>query len=226
MAIDRTTVAMLFGAIAAASTCGFLAGRAYPTTVQPSLADPSSEPPSRKSKPPIIRASVQQNCDEEAETIDALEMELAVAEKLANDLSFAAFGEVPEWPADLPLELTPEGFTEQIELAAEKCAPGTLLSVDCSEPPCLAHFRPDGPDWMRRFLRECEEWTGQYGEDVSMSSTQIECPDGTTEKVVLLGSGEAYSLAVDAGTAVEEDMEKRLDGRRTAVVSGWDCGQP
>lgn len=156
-----------------------------------------------------------------ADAVETLEGELDVAERLIEDLTLEAYGEQPEWPTELPLELTPEGFTDQVERAAERCVPGTLVDVECTEPPCLAVFRPQSDDWWNRFVNECEGWAGPYGSSVTALQFLADCPDGSVEAVVMLGATE-LSEQVDEALP-EGDFSKRLDQRRLAVEQGWVC---
>ncbi|MCB9762846.1 MAG: hypothetical protein H6739_23800 [Alphaproteobacteria bacterium] len=177
----RTTSLVLVAAL-----LGFLAGR---WTAAPAPEAPAVEAPtpggSGGERTRVVR--VPADCAPiEAERAD-LQQQLAFQKLLARDLELRAYGERPAWPDVPPPGHAPADFERIVDEAVEACGiPSEILGIDCEEPPCMVISKDDG---LRAALMDCPTWTDAYGKSTTNTSTDVRCPDGSTERLILLGPG-------------------------------------
>ncbi len=182
--------------------------------------------PSSGSSRSVTTARTPVDCDEELETLQEENAQLAarsqVQDFLVNSLTKEAYGVAPEWPEDLPADYGQQGFQEVFEEVLEKCNPGVeVMETDCSEPPCLVVLRPRSESWHSELVNDCPAWNEAYGHSVTQSSGKVTCPDGSEESMVLVGPS--------VGDFIEKDPEqpwnvmKRLRYRASNAEANWVC---
>ena len=102
-----------------------------------------------------------------------------------------AIGDVPvPWPESVREDLTPAAIKRDLRRILAACGSGPLVSVDCSEPPCmLAFFDPndEGVDPDVPYLSACPEWSERYGRGGSNAEETVLCADNTAHRVALIG---------------------------------------
>ncbi len=134
-------------------------------------------------------------------------------------------GVAPSWNPYVPEALAPGGFEEQVRQAMEECEPDLdLLGFDCNEPPCLAIFRSNSSGASDVLTsEECLAWRESFGAAVTQSSDVIDCPDGASEQVLLIGSAQAWHWIDEPVPGDSNNGMKRLMARAAAVKEGWVC---
>jgi hypothetical protein len=148
-----------------------------------------------------------------------------------DSLDGAALGEAPlPWLGDLPAELRPDAFGAELTEISKQCDPDAFVRVDCSEPPCLAVFlEPDGDGFFGAAglpgsgPTNCEQWKEKYGDNVTMSSRNVLCADGSTHSLLVLGP---YLPEVVPETSDPEEGMRHLQGRVAAAADGVGCSAP
>ena len=152
-----------------------------------------------------------------------LQGEIDALERLAQVYEEELYGTAIPWPEGVAEALSPEGYRARVESAVEACGvPVDVVSFDCSEPPCFALVRSRGQDWRQALIQDCPQWHETYGTTTSGGSFRVECADGSTEQVEMLGVplkqvvGDA--AAVEAGNSM-----KRLKARMTEQELRWTC---
>ena len=133
-------------------------------------------------------------------------------------------GIAPEWNPYVPEVLRPGGFEDQVRRAVEECEPDMdLVGFDCSEPPCLAIFRDLGGDSGTLTSEDCAAWHDSFGSWKTSSSDMIDCPDGVSERVLLIGSSRTHDWIDEPEGGGRGNGMKRLKARSAPVMDGWEC---
>jgi hypothetical protein len=184
----------------------------------------AADPPPPAAAPPVPAA------DMAAPNVAA---ENAVLRKLLADQEAELQGTPVPWPSALPEALTPAGFERRVREAVSRCAPAVrVVSVECTEPPCLALLRAprgqspygDGRTWYDDLVNDCPAWTDAYTSEVAWASGTVDCADGTTDRYDVLGWSTA--LAPDRFPAAErENRSKRFQTRIDEIRRGWTCDE-
>lgn len=135
--------------------------------------------------------------------------------KLENALLKAqlpgAGGPVP-FPEDLSPMLSPSGFSDLVQRAADRSDAVELLEIDCAEYPCMAAMRIAGGDrdeheLLREAMQAVEDTLGT---------------DDMSAFVNLTREGDADALAILAPVTgeVDPDVEERWDQRSRDLAEG------
>ncbi len=152
-----------------------------------------------------------------------LQREIDGLERLAQAYEDELYGTAIPWPEDVAEPMSPEGYRAGVVDAIESCgAPVDLVSFDCSEPPCFALLRSRGVDWRQALINNCPAWNETYGTTTSGASFRVECDDGSTEEVEMLGVPLKQVLGADAEIEAGNPM-KRLQARMTEQQLRWTC---
>jgi hypothetical protein len=155
--------------------------------------------------------------EEAVAAIDALEREIAglrARHALAEGQLAQVTGDPQPWPEDLPAAFLPAQFERSMrQLVAEEGA-GELLTVDCSEFPCLTVLRPaawdgDGlPPQVQAVVDGMQELLGESG--VSVSNSRMRDGD---QDLLLTGLGFVPpGVGDEARTRADYRMEGHLKG--------------
>lgn len=133
-------------------------------------------------------------------------------------------GVSPAWNPYMPEVLRPGGFEEQVKRAVDECQPDMeLVGFDCGEPPCLAIFRDRGGGEGALTSEDCPAWREPYGDWKTSSSDVVDCPDGVSERVLLLGSARTHDWVDEPDGAGRGNGMMRLKSRSRAVMEEWVC---
>jgi hypothetical protein len=126
------------------------------------------------------------------------------------------------WPDNTPEPLKPDVFPDQAAAILDDCAPDiVLLSVDCTEPPCLLVTRDERSMWWPMpWILPCSAWNDTYGNDgFEMFSSTVHCGDVDEQMLVFAPSAD---WAIERGVPKEE-LARRRDERTTAMRDEWAC---
>lgn len=135
--------------------------------------------------------------------VSELELQLA----LARGQIAAIEGTPQPWPADLPAAYSAAGF-EATARSVSAAVPGTkLVSVDCSEYPCLAFFTTDQPgdDWGREVAAAFPGSDGEHTSVWQMSSATDH--DGVARGVT--GISVTQPTEADDARAISQRLQTR-----------------
>lgn len=208
--------------------CAFLAGYAVgsrdPETVQPVRGEVISAPPPGPSKRPLEPP----DCADLYERVVTLEDQVAELTKRAADAEKALADEVSgvpaSWGDSVPDVLSAKGFAKEVRKVIDECGlDSELVEVDCAEPPCFAIFR-DAEETLGTALQvDCERWYRTFGPSTIEVFAPVDCGDGRTEQVMLLGSPTVWEYVDDPRPQDPKNRSKRFRVRAESIYSGWKC---
>jgi hypothetical protein len=194
-----------------------------PVTVEAGETWSSAEPPER---PPATRVRVARSAGADPSDPATLQAEnAALRAELAATHARAAMlsgqlhtyqGEPQPWTDDIPEAFRPDAFEAAIRRAlGELGNPEALVSLDCSEYPCLALFSlPDG-DTRERAGAIAEAVGAEFPEDAN-ASMRVSKSDDDGAVTTLAG----LSLTPPGDDPRDDEIQARLGHRMESAVEG------
>ncbi len=128
-----------------------------------------------------------------------------------------------QWDEATPQKYRKSTFERVITAAVEQSSAGIeYVDVRCEEEPCVALLRVPDDDtaknpWLRK-LQGTPAWSETYDKLISLWATTVECGDGSTESVALIGK--AWKDMPDAQWL---HVNKRHKNRLGALIKSWKC---
>ncbi len=213
---------------AAALVAGILVGRFTAPELAPG---PGIDRPETPQAPDIVTPSkvvVRQGaCPREAELEEEnarLRSQLQASERYMGDIADQIDGVAARWNDNVPPALGPQGFEAQVRKALQECGPDAdLVGVDCDEPPCLAVFRAENDVLSQQLIGSCPAWKDHFGTSVSSYSTNVDCGDGTTERINVAGPSITWDYVEEPQTEDPWNGSKRLSARTETWIANWEC---
>jgi hypothetical protein len=204
---------------------GFAAGRLTLAPTPPATATvaPAEKPTATRS--PGRKPRVEPVPGDELGTAKA---EAAAWKALYDGLALEVYGEPVPFPADTPEMHTERGFRAVLDEVLRDCdVPGELVSMDCSEYPCMARFREvPNEAGVTSFgqITHCPAWADRYGPAATMSHSSVDCGDGRLERLLILSAHweEGYARL----NAEDDNLQKRLGARWEETEEQWACAPP
>ena len=149
--------------------------------------------------------------------VATLEVEARFREAMISTMTDELFGIAPEWPEEAPASYRPEAFQDLVDQAVEECdIEPEIISVDCREPPCMLVTGEGG----RKAMVGCAVWSDEFGDSVTSSSKNVECPDGTQERFEMFGP---YVEVENPRPEDPSNGMKRLRMRAEEHSASWPC---
>lgn len=208
--MTRTTVLLAFAALSALGGYWLGAQRPSPTNaVGRHLGDTSEPIPALPDQPAgsVGHGQVQALKRE----LEAVKVQL-VRERAAHAQALARSEGTPiVWSPDIPEKFREDAFRTTLSKVLESCVPGSeLMAVECIEYPCIAALRSENAN-----IVDCTTWMEAYDDSNTITTDQIQCPDGHQETVVFLSP--LYDRVAN------DNVAKRAEVRWRDLKDRWRC---
>lgn len=133
------------------------------------------------------------------------------------------------WPEAVDEKYGESHFTEVITGYVEGCAlrGSTVLSIDCSEPPCIAAIRTPPTKWKvgarNRWIQECPAWAASYGPTATQATGLVSCTGERRIRYELVSPYmEEWIEGLDQGA--RDTMKARRGERWQQLLDDVVCG--
>jgi len=115
-----------------------------------------------------------------------------------------------------------ERFSKRVQRAFDDCGPpADLVDTTCANAICTAAMRVRKPGWTPTgaFAEACPGWDEVFGTSSISFSRTVNCADGGTESMLLIGLPTGSSLSLGGGTFTN------LQRRQDELAAAWVCQQ-
>lgn len=153
----------------------------------------------------------------------SMEAELRLTQRLLSDMIAEIEGVPIAWDEESERLLAPDAFRQAMGDVGEECEHLQVVSVDCSEPPCIGAVavNADVPiSAANTAMLECPPWQRHHPHGFHKFAL-VNC-DGRKVSAIFVGP-EEMSASTPTDPIDIENIKKRHDYRRKRIADAWPC---